>query len=138
MLVNLFFDKVVALRRAVLVFKSGTCRLAAKAVQRASLSLQGVHHVHGSDGFSLGVLTVRDRVADNVLQENFENSAGFFVDETGDTLDSSAAGQPTYGRFCDALDVVAKNFAVPLGAPFSKTLRSFATARHVCARLAQL
>ena len=66
--------------------------LASEAIQRAPLSLQGIHHVHRSDGFPLGVLAVCDRISDDVLQEDLEDATSFFVDETGDSLDSSSSG----------------------------------------------
>jgi len=44
--------------------------LATKAVQGASLTLQGVHHVHGCDGLPLGMLGVGDGIPDHVLQED--------------------------------------------------------------------
>ncbi|KFW77904.1 hypothetical protein N305_08106, partial [Manacus vitellinus] len=48
--------------------------LAAEAVEGASLALEGVDHVHGSDRLSLGVLGVGDGVANHVLQEDFEHA----------------------------------------------------------------
>ena len=40
----------------------------------ASLPLQGVDDVHGSDSLTLGVFGVGDCVADDVLKEYFENA----------------------------------------------------------------
>ena len=89
------------------------------------MSLEGVHHVHGGDGLSLGVLGVGDCVADDVLQEGLEDSAGLLVDEARDSLHAATAGQTTDGGLGDALDVVAKNLPVTLGASLSETLASF-------------
>ena len=119
----------MALNRAVGV-ELGAGGLASEAVQRAPLSLQGIHHVHGGDGFPLGVLAVGDRIADDVLQEDLEDSASLFVDETGDALHSSAAGQPTDGGLGDALDVVAKDFSVAFGTSLSQPFASFAASSH--------
>jgi hypothetical protein len=47
------------------------------------------------------VLGVGDRVADDVLKENLQNTASLLVDETGDTLDTTTAGQATNSRFGD-------------------------------------
>ena len=44
--------------------------LSAETVEGMSLPLEGVHHVHGSDGLPLGVLGVGDAVADDVLEED--------------------------------------------------------------------
>jgi hypothetical protein len=104
--------------------------LAAEAVQGATLALQGVDDVHGGDGLSLGVLGVGDGIADHILQEDLEYSARFFVDQSGDTLDASPASQTTDGWLGDALDVIAQNLAMTLGASLSESLSSFAAAGH--------
>ena len=103
---------------------------AAESVESAALSLEGVDDVHGSHGLSLGVLGVGDGVTDDVLQEGLENSAGLLVDEARDALDSSSAGETADGRLGDALDVVAQDLPVALGASLSESLSSFAAARH--------
>ena len=79
---------VMALKRAVVIL-SQVCFLASEAVQRSSLSLQCVHYVHGGDSFSLGVLGVRDGIADDILQEHLQYTTSLFVDQAGDSLDSS-------------------------------------------------
>ena len=57
--------------------------LAAKAVQSSSLPLEGIDHVHSSDGLPLGMFSVSDSVADHVLEEHLQNTSGFFVDQSG-------------------------------------------------------
>ena len=103
---------------------------AAESVEGASLPLEGVDDVHGSDGLSLGVLGVGDCVTDHVLQEGLEDAAGLLVDEARDTLDSSTAGETTDGWLGDALDVVSQNLPVTLGASLSESFASFAATRH--------
>ena len=76
------------------------------------------------------MLGVGDCVTDHVLQEGLENAAGLLVDEARDALDSATAGQTTDCRLGDALDVVAKDLPVTLGASLSEALASFSTARH--------
>ena len=44
--------------------------LASKAVKGPALPLQGIHHIHGSDSFPLGMLGVGDRITDDILQED--------------------------------------------------------------------
>lgn len=104
--------------------------LTTEAVEGAALTFERIDNVHGGDGLPLGVLSVRDSVTNNVFQENLEHTAGLFVDETGDTFDTTAASQTADSRLRDALDVVAKNFAMTLSATLSQTLASFTTARH--------
>lgn len=106
-------------------------RLASESVQSAALAFQSVHYVHGGDGLPLGVLGVGDCVTDHVLQENFENSAGLLVDQTGDTLHAASSGQTTDRRLRDALDVVSQYLAMPFGASLPESLTAFASSSHV-------
>ena len=105
-------------------------RLAAEAVERAALALERVDDVHGGDGLAARVLGVGDGVTDDGLEEALENSAGLLVDESGDSLDSSAAGETADGRLGDSLDVVAKDFAVALGSSLAESLSSFTSSGH--------
>ena len=104
--------------------------LTAEAVQSAALALEGVDHIHGSDGLALGVLSVGDGIPDDVLQEHLEHTTGLLVDETGDTLDTASASKTADGGLGDALDVVTENLTVTLGASLSESLASLATASH--------
>ena len=65
--------------------------LAAEPVEGASLALERVDDVHGSDGLPAGVLGVGDRVTDHVLEEHLEDTAGLLVDEAADALDTTTA-----------------------------------------------
>ena len=89
------------------------------------MTLEGVDDVHGSDGLTAGVFSVGDGITDDVLEEDLEDSAGLLVDEAGDTLHSSPAGQAPDGGLGDSLDVVPQDFAVPLGASLSESFSSF-------------
>ena len=105
--------------------------LSTESVERASLSLERVDDVHGRDGLSARVLGVGDGVADDVLEEDLEHAARLLVDESADSLDSASARQAADGRLGDALDVVAKDLAVALGAALAESLASFAASGHV-------
>ena len=104
--------------------------LTSKTVEGTSLPLESVDHVHGSDSLPLGVLGVGDGIPDDVLEEHLEDSAGLLVDEAGNSLDSSTAGQSPDGGLGDALDVVTENLPVTLGASLAESLASFSTSRH--------
>ena len=104
--------------------------LAAEAVEGAALALEGVDDVEGGDGLALGVLRVGDGVADDVLKEDLEDTAGLLVDEAADALDATTAGQTADGRLGDALDVVAQDLAVALCAALAESLASLAASRH--------
>jgi len=105
-------------------------RLSAETVESAALALEGVHDVERGDGFPLGVLGVCDRVTDNVLEEDLEDTSGFLVDQTGDTLDSSTTSKTTDGGLGDTLDVVSQDLPVTLGSTFAETFTTFPAARH--------
>ena len=105
--------------------------LTAESVQSASLPLEGIDNIHGGDGLPLGVFSVGDSIPDDVLQENLEDTAGLFVDEARDTLDTSTASQTPDGGLGDALDVVPQHLAVTLGASLAESLSTFASSSHV-------
>jgi enamine deaminase RidA (YjgF/YER057c/UK114 family) len=128
---------------------------APETVEGLAGALEGVDDVERGDRLTLGVLGVRDRVADDVLEEDLEDSARLFVDEARDALDTAAASETADRRLGDALDVVAelrvwtvsvhkfrvatmrragtRNLAVTLGAALSETLATLSTARHCVA-----
>lgn len=81
--------------------------LAAETVQSTSLTFKGIDNIHGSDGFPLGVLGVSDSVPDDVLEEDLKNTAGFLVDEAGDTFDTTSPGETTNSGLGNTLDVVS-------------------------------
>ena len=95
------------------------------------MPLQSVDNVHGSDSLPLGVLSVGDCIADDVLQEHLQDTAGLLVDEARDALDTATASQTADGRLGDALDVVPEDLPVAFGSTLSETLASFAAASHL-------
>ena len=105
--------------------------LAAETVEGAALALEGVHHVHGGHGLPASVLSVGDRVADDVLQENLEDAAGLLVDESRDTLHTATASKAADRGLGDALDVIAEYLTVALGATLTQTLTALSASRHV-------
>ena len=125
-----------------------TPHLATESVEGAALALEGVDDVERGDGLALGVLGVGDGVADDALEEGLEDAAGLLVDHckqdmsdhtlgrgygrvetrTGrDTLDAATAGETADGGLGDALDIVAQDLAVALGAALAEALTTFAT-----------
>ena len=117
------------------LFAQRAWRLATESVDGSSLPLERVDDVQGGDGLAASVFCVGDRVTDDGLQERLEDSAGLLVDEPGDSLDSSTAGETTDGWLGDSLDVVAKDLAVPLGSSLAESLSSFTSSRHDCLNL---
>ena len=53
-----------------------------------------------------------------------------FVDETGDTLDTTTTSETADSGLGDTLDVVAKDLTVTLGASLSETFASFSSSGH--------
>lgn len=105
--------------------------LAAEAVQSAALSLERIDDVHGCDGLALRMFAVGDGVTDDILEENLQDSAGFLVDETGDSLHSTSAGQTADSWLGDPLDVVSEDFAMALGASLAQAFTTFAASGHL-------
>ena len=94
------------------------------------MAFERVDDVHGGDRLSAGVLSVRDRVSDDVLEEHLEDTAGLLVDESGDALDTSTSGQTADRRLGDSLDIITENLAMTLGTSLSESFSSFSTSRH--------
>ena len=105
-------------------------RLAAEAVQSTALALEGIHNVHSSDRLPASMLRVGDSIADHVLQEDLEHGAGLLVNEARDTLHTATTSETADGGLGDALDVVAKNLPVTLGAALAETFTALATTGH--------
>ena len=84
--------------------------LTPESIELASLALQGIHHVKGRDGLSLGVLGIRDRVADHALQEALEHGTRLLVNEARDTLDSTTTRETADCGLGDSLDIVTQDW----------------------------
>ncbi|KAF8922001.1 hypothetical protein CPB85DRAFT_1265441, partial [Mucidula mucida] len=76
------------------------------------------------------MLSVGDRVANNILQEDLEDTTSLFVDKARDTLYTTTTGETPNSGFGDALNVVAKNLPVAFSTTLSETLATFAASRH--------
>ena len=99
-------------------------------VQGLSLTTQSVDDIHGGDSLAAGVFSVSDRVTNDVFQEDLQDSSCFFVDQSGDTLDTPTTRQTTNGWFGDSLDIVTKDLSVTLGTALAQSFSAFASARH--------
>lgn len=128
-------DPSGALKRADFIHLLAT-GLATKPVQRAPLALERVDDVHRRHRLALGVLGVRDGVADDVLQEHLQHAARLLVDQTRDALHAAPPRQTTDGRLRDALDVVPQHLAMTLSASFPESLASLASSGHLPAAVA--
>ena len=80
------------------------------------------------------MLSVGDRVLDDVLEENLEHAAGLLVDESADALDTTPASQAADGGLGDALDVVPEDLPVALGASLTESLSSLSASSLVVMR----
>ena len=74
---------------------SKSSELTSKFVQSAFLAFQGVDDIHSRDGLPLGVLGVSDSITDDIFQENFQDTAGLFVDQARDTFDTTTTSETT-------------------------------------------
>jgi hypothetical protein len=105
--------------------------LSTKSVKGLSLTFEGVDNIHCRYCLSAGVLSVGDRITDDVLEEDLEDTTGFFVDQSRNTLDTTSTRKTTDSRLGDTLDIITKDLSVTLGASLSESLSSFTSARHV-------
>ncbi len=99
-------ENVVALKRAVVCVCSRV-RSASESVERASLPLESVDDIHGSDRLPFGMFSVGHGISDDVLKEDLEHTTSLFIDEARDTLDTPTTGQPPDRRLRNPLDVVS-------------------------------
>jgi hypothetical protein len=65
------------------------------------LTFEGVYNIERSDSLSLGMFSVGDGISDDAFKKDFEDTSGFFVDETGDTLDPTTTRETTDSWFGD-------------------------------------
>ena len=65
----------------------------------------------GSDGLPLGVLRLSDSFADDVLQENLEDTSSLLIDEARNPLDSSSPCEAADGGLGDALGNIGQQGA---------------------------
>ena len=98
--------------------RGGYC-LTAETVEGLALTLERIDDIHGGDSLTASMLGVGDGITDDVLEEDLEHTAGLLVDETRDTLDTATTSETADGGLGDALDVVAKDLSVTLGASLS-------------------
>ena len=90
------------------------------------MPLERKNDIRGSDSLTASVLSVGHSVTNDILEEDLENATCLLIDETADSLDTSSSCQTANDRLGDALNVVAKDLPVPLGASFAQPLSSFA------------
>lgn len=90
------------------------------------MTLESVDDIERGNGLAFGVLSVGDGITDDTLEEGLEDTTGLLVDHSGDTLDTTTAGQTTDSGLGDTLDVVTQDLAVTLGATLPETLATFA------------
>ena len=69
-------------------------------------------------------------MATYALKEGLQHGTGLLVDETRDTLDTTSTSETTNSRLCNALDVVAQDFAMTLSTGLSETLATLSTASY--------
>jgi hypothetical protein len=71
-------------------------------------------NIKSSDSLSASMLSVSDSIADDVLEEDLEDTTGLFVDETRDALDTTTTSQSADSGLGNALDVVSEDLSVAL------------------------
>merc|ERR1712228_35523 len=84
------------------------------AVDSTALSFKRVDNILSGNDLLSSVLDVCgglwiccDSIPDHALHKHFENTSGFFVDQTGDPFDTTSSCQTLDRGFGDSLDVIA-------------------------------
>jgi len=103
-------------------------RVVAEAIQRAAISLERKHDVHGRNGLGFAMLGVGHGVTDDVLEEHLQDTTGLLIHQPRDALDTPATCETTNRWLGDALNVVSEDCTMPLAATLSEPLATFATA----------
>ena len=94
-------------------------KLSSKSVQCSALSLEGIDNIKCCHCLTASVLSVGDRIPDDILQEHLEDTSGLFVDQARDTLHTSTPSQSPDCWLGNSLDVVPEHLPVPLGSSLS-------------------
>ncbi|KAG6544032.1 hypothetical protein Mapa_014555 [Marchantia paleacea] len=106
--------------------------LSPEPIQSSSLSLQRVHHIHGSDSLSPCVLRICHRISNHILQKNLQNPASLLINQPADSLHSSSSGQTPDGGLGNPLNIISEHLPVTLGASLAQTFTSLSASRHSC------
>jgi hypothetical protein len=96
----------------------------AETIEGSPWALQSVDDIQSSHSLPLRVLSVGDRVTNDILKENLEDTSCLLVDETRDTLYTTTTRETTDSGLGDTLNVITKNFTVALSSALSETLRT--------------
>lgn len=86
--------------------------LSSKPVNGAALTLESVHDIERSDGLTTSVLTVSDRISNNVLKESLQDSTDLIVDVVSDTLDTTTTSKTANSRLGNTLNVVTSDHTI--------------------------
>jgi hypothetical protein len=110
--------------------KQNSQNSAAESIEGSTLPLKGIDNVHGSHSLPASMLRVGNSISDDILEEDLEHAARFFVDEAADPLHAASASEAADGRLGDTLDVITEDLAMALGAAFPEAFAALAASRH--------
>lgn len=71
-----------------------------------------------------------ERMTTYALEEGLQYSTSLFVDETGNTLNTTTTSETADSRLGNALDVVTQDFTMAFGTGLSETLATLSTASY--------
>nr|AFK43746.1 unknown [Lotus japonicus] len=104
--------------------------LTPKSIECPSLSLESIHHIHGSNSLPPSMLSVGNSITNHILKKDLENTTSLLIDQATDTLHATPASQTPNRWLRDSLDVVAEDLTVPFGSSLAQSFTSFSTPRH--------
>ena len=81
-------------------------RSASETIEGSALAFESIDNVECCDRLSLGMLSIGDRVSDDVLQEGFEDDSALIIDQGADSFDSSSSGESSDCWLGDTHDVL--------------------------------
>lgn len=101
-----------------------------ETVKSTAVTLEGVDNVEGSDGLTLGVVSVLSSITNDVHEELTKDVTNAVVDQERDTLDTTTTGETTNSGLGNTLKVVTGDLSVTLGATLAETFTTSSFARH--------
>ena len=76
------------------------------------------------------MFSICNSITNNVFKENLEDTTGFFINQTRDTLDTTTTSKTTNSRLGNTLNIITKNLSMTLGTTLSETFTTFSTTSH--------
>ena len=104
--------------------------LTSETVQGSALSFHGIDYIHGGDSLPLVVLGVGDGFTDNILEKNFQDNTGIFVDEARDRFNTPRRAWRRIAGLVIPWMLSQSTLRWRLASPFPNLVSSLSAPRH--------